>query len=59
MREDAIIRVPKELLHRFNRLARRNSWNNFSSFSREAIRFFLDYQEGLERRDKRASVVET
>ena len=49
MTEDMMIRVPRDLKNRFEKLEKKNSWKGFASFVREAIRFHLDHHEKIER----------
>ncbi|MGD9397019.1 MAG: hypothetical protein PVJ05_11370 [Candidatus Thorarchaeota archaeon] len=49
MSNDMMIRVPRELRNRFNKLEKKDSWKGFASFVREAIRIYLDHHEEIER----------
>ncbi len=49
MTDDIMLRIPKELRNRFNKLEKRNSWKGFPAFVREAIRMYLDHHEEIER----------
>ena len=48
MPDDIMIRVPKELRERYEKLVRKESWKGFPSFVREAIRSYLDDYEKFE-----------
>jgi predicted DNA-binding protein len=49
MTEDVMIRVPKDLRIRYDKLSKRNSWKGFPSFVREAIRSYLEHYELLDK----------
>ena len=46
---DTMVRVPKALQDRYERLENSDSWKSFPAFVREAIRHALDRHENLER----------
>jgi predicted DNA-binding protein len=49
MTDDIMLRVPKELRNRFDKLAKKGSWKGFPAFVREAIRIYLDHHEEIDR----------
>ncbi len=49
MSEDIMVRIPRELRTRYERLALHNSWKGFPSFVRDAIREYLERYEERER----------
>ena len=48
MSDDIMIRVPRELRIRFEKLTLHNSWKGFPSFVRDAIREYLEHYEEKE-----------
>ncbi len=48
---DTMVRVPKALQERFEKLDRKDSWKSFPAFVRESIRLALDKQEALDRHE--------
>ena len=50
MSDDIMVRVPKELRSRFERLTLNSSWKGFPSFVRDAIREYLERYEEREAR---------
>jgi predicted DNA-binding protein len=48
MSNDIMIRVPRVLRERYEKLDKRESWKGFPSFVREAIRAYLDEYEKFE-----------
>ena len=50
MSDDIMIRVPRELRDRFEKLAHHTSWKGFPSFVRDAIRSYVEHYEEMERR---------
>jgi len=55
VKKDIMIRIPPELRARFENLEKSNSWKGFPAFVREAIRFYLEHHEDIERRTRMTS----
>jgi len=55
MSSDIMIRAPRELRSRFENLEKKESWKGFPSFVREAIRFYLEHYEEIEREKSKIS----
>jgi hypothetical protein len=49
MGEDVMVRVPKELRSRFEKLKVQGSWKGFPAFVRDAIREYVEHYEEKER----------
>jgi hypothetical protein len=52
MSNDMMIRIPRDLKKRYLDLDKSSSWKGFPSFVREAIRFYLEHHEEIERLSK-------
>jgi Arc/MetJ-type ribon-helix-helix transcriptional regulator len=46
---DIMVRIPRALQARYEKLRRKDSWRSFPAFVREAVRASLEKQESIDR----------